>query len=159
MIRIGLGYDLHRLVEGRPLILGGVNIPFHLGEDGHSDGDALLHAITDAILGASCSGDIGSYFPPEDAKWKDADSRELLRFAWNEVKAKGWKIENIDCVIQLEKPKFLPHRDEVRKSIASILEIPIESIFVKAKTGEKLEAIGNSQAVATQAVCLLSRED
>ena len=119
MIRVGLGYDLHRLVEGRRLILGGVTFDFEKGEDGHSDGDVLLHAITDALLGAAGLGDIGSYFPPEDAKWKDADSADLLRAVWKDVKAAGWALANLDCVIKLERPKFLPRRGEVIESIAA----------------------------------------
>ena len=157
MIRVGLGYDLHRLVEGRKLILGGVFFDFEKGEDGHSDGDVLLHAITDAILGASGLGDIGSYFPPEDMKWKDADSAELLRTVMKDVRAEGWKIENLDCVIKLEKPKFLPKRQLVIESIAKILEIKKEQVFVKAKTGEKLPPVGTSDAVEAECVCLLSR--
>ena len=157
MIRVGLGYDLHRLVEGRKLILGGLIFDFEKGEDGHSDGDVLLHAITDAILGASGLGDIGSYFPPEDMKWKDADSAELLRTVMKDVRAEGWKIENLDCVIKLEKPKFLPKRQLVIESIAKILEIKKEQVFVKAKTGEKLPPVGTSDAVEAECVCLLSR--
>ena len=147
MIRVGLGYDLHRLVEGRKLFLGGVEFDFSKGEDGHSDGDVLLHAVTDALLGAIGLGDIGSYFPPEDEKWKDADSKLLLQKVWNDVRNEGWKIVNIDCVIKLEKPKFLPKRQEVINSIAQILEIESSNVFVKAKTGEKLPPIGTSQAV------------
>ena len=157
MIRIGLGYDLHRLVEGRRLILGGVTFDFEKGEDGHSDGDVLLHAVTDALLGAAGLGDIGSYFPPEDAKWKDADSAELLRAVWKDVKATGWSLENLDCVIKLEKPKFLPRRGEVIESIAGILGVDKAQVFVKAKTGEKLPPVGTSEAVEAYVVCLLSR--
>ena len=147
MIRVGIGYDLHRLVAGRKLLLGGVELPFEKGEDGHSDGDLLFHAITDAILGASGLGDIGSFFPPEDDKWKNADSAELLRTVMKEVLAKGWQIENIDCVVKLEKPKFIPYRQQVIESIARVLEVPADRIFVKAKTGEKLPPIGTSDAV------------
>lgn len=157
MIRVGLGYDLHRLVEGRKLFLGGVEFDFSKGEQGHSDGDVLLHAVTDALLGASGLGDIGSYFPPEDDKWKDADSKLLLQKVWNDVRNEGWKIVNIDCVIKLEKPKFLPKRQEVINSIAQILEIESSNVFVKAKTGEKLPPIGTSQAVEAEAVCLLEK--
>ena len=157
MIRIGLGYDLHRLVEGRRLILGGVTFDFEKGEDGHSDGDVLLHAITDALLGAAGLGDIGSYFPPEDAKWKDADSAELLRAVWKDVRADGWSLENLDCVIKLEKPKFLSRRGEVIESIAEILGVDKAQVFVKAKTGEKLPPVGTSEAVEAHVVCLLSR--
>ena len=157
MIRVGLGYDLHRLVEGRKLFLGGVEFDFSKGEDGHSDGDVLLHAVTDALLGAIGLGDIGSYFPPEDEKWKDADSKLLLQKVWNDVRNEGWKIVNIDCVIKLEKPKFLPKRQELINSIAQILEIESSNVFVKAKTGEKLPPIGTSQAVEAEAVCLLEK--
>ena len=157
MIRVGLGYDLHRLVEGRRLILGGVVFDFEKGEDGHSDGDVLLHAITDALLGAAGLGDIGSYFPPEDAKWKDADSAELLRAVWKDVRNAGWKLGNLDCVIKLEKPKFLPHRKEVIESITAILEVEASQVFVKAKTGEKLPPVGTSEAVEAQVVCLLEK--
>ena len=157
MIRVGLGSALHRLIEGRKVFLGGVEFDFSKGEDGHSDGDVLLHALTDALLGASGLGDIGSYFPPEDEKWKDADSKLLLQKVWNDVRNEGWKIVNIDCVIKLEKPKFLPKRQEVINSIAQILEIESSNVFVKAKTGEKLPPIGTSQAVEAEAVCLLEK--
>ncbi|MCQ2583488.1 MAG: 2-C-methyl-D-erythritol 2,4-cyclodiphosphate synthase [Treponema sp.] len=157
MIKVGLGYDLHRLVENRKLVLGGVEIPFEKGEDGHSDGDVLLHAITDALLGASGLGDIGSYFPPEEPKWKDADSKELLRKVLKDVYAAGWKLENIDCVIKLEKPKFIPYRQQVINSIAEVLEVNPDQVFVKAKTGEKLPPVGTSEAVEAECVCLLSK--
>ena len=157
MIRVGLGYDLHRLVEGRRLILGGVVFDFEKGEDGHSDGDVLLHAITDALLGAAGLGDIGSYFPTEDAKWKDADSAELLRAVWKDVRNAGWKLGNLDCVIKLEKPKFLPHRQEVIESISAILEVEASQVFVKAKTGEKLPPVGTSEALEAHVVCLLEQ--
>ncbi len=156
MIRTGLGSDLHRLVEGRKLFLGGVEIPFEKGEDGHSDGDVLLHAVTDALLGASALGDIGSYFPPEDDKWKGADSKMLLSYVWNDIKNAGWELENLDCVIKLEKPKFLPYRNQVRASIADILGVEKERVFVKAKTGEKLGDIGQGLAIEALATCLLS---
>lgn len=155
--RIGLGTDLHRLIEGRPLILGGLVIPFEKGEDGHSDGDALLHAITDALLGAAGLGDIGSYFPPEDKKWKNADSAKLLQTVWKDVKKAGWRLENLDCVVKLQAPKFLPHRQKVRQSIAKILGVKEEQVFVKAKTGERVGPVGLGQAVETESVCLLSK--
>ena len=155
MIRIGLGYDLHRLTEGRQLVLGGVTIPFEKGEDGHSDGDVLLHAITDALLGAVGLSDIGELFPPSDEKWKGADSRELLKYSWNLVKEKGYKLGNLDCVIAIEKPKLLPFRKEIISSIANVLEVDESQVFVKAKTGEKLGEIGNGLAVAVWATCLL----
>ncbi len=157
MIRVGLGYDLHRLIEGRKLILGGIVLPFEKGEDGHSDGDVLFHAITDAVLGASGLGDIGSYFPPEDAKWKDADSAQLLSAVLKDVYEKGWKIENLDCVIKLEKPKFIPFRQQVVNNIASVMGIEADQVFVKAKTGEKLPPVGTGEAVEAYCTCLLSK--
>ena len=157
MIRVGLGYDKHILTEGRRLMLGGVEIPSEKGEAGHSDGDVLLHAITDALLGASGLGDIGSYFPPSDPKWKDADSALLLKTCWNDVLKAGWNLGNLDCVIALEKPKFLPHRERVQKSIANILGVSESQIFVKAKTGEKLGDVGQGRAVESWAVCLLEK--
>ncbi len=157
MIRVGIGYDLHKLVENRKLLLGGVQFDFNKGEDGHSDGDVLLHAITDALLGASGLGDIGSYFPPENAEWKDADSKKLLQIVWNDIQNENWKIINLDCVIKLEKPKFLPKRQEVIDSIAQILKIDRSQIFVKAKTGEKLPPVGTGDAVEAYVVCLLEK--
>ncbi len=158
MLRTGLGYDKHALVQGRALMLGGVKLESDLGEDGHSDGDVLLHAITDALLGASAMGDIGSFFPPEEAEWKDADSKILLSTVWKKIKAEGWQLENLDCVIALEKPKFLPHRQEVINSIASVLNVEPSQVFVKAKTGEKLGDIGQRRAVEVWATCLLSKQ-
>ena len=157
MIRVGLGYDIHRLIAGRPLILGGIVLPFEKGEDGHSDGDVLFHAIKDAVLGASGLGDIGSFFPPEDPQWKDADSAKLLETVMEKVRAAGWKIENLDCVIKLEKPKFIPYRQQVIESVARALQIQPEQVFVKAKTGEKLPPVGTGDAVEATAVCLLSK--
>lgn len=159
MIRVGLGTDLHKLVEGRKLILGGVEIPFEKGEYGHSDGDVLLHAITDSLLGASGISDIGELYPPSDIKWKDADSKKLLAAAYDLVKEKGWSIENIDSVIKLEQPKFLPYRQAVRESIAGILKIDVSQIFLKAKSGEKLGDIGEGRSIEAEAVCLLSKKD
>ena len=157
MIRVGLGYDIHRLVEGRKLLLGGIELPFSKGEDGHSDGDVLFHAITDAILGAAGLGDIGSFFPPEDMQWKDADSAKLLQTVMEKVRAAGWKIENLDCVVKLEKPKFIPYRQQVIESVAEALQIKAEQVFVKAKTGEKLPPVGTGDAIEASAVCLLSK--
>lgn len=148
---------MHRLVKGRKLILGGIRFPFEKGEDGHSDGDALLHAVTDALLGAAALGDIGSYFPPSDPKWKDADSKKLLAAVWKDVKKEGWRLENLDCVIHLQEPKFLPRRQEVRESIAKVLGVDLERVFVKAKTGERVGPVGEGLAVETQAICLLSK--
>ena len=157
MFRIGLGTDLHRLVEGRKLLLGGVPLDFNRGEDGHSDGDVLIHAIIDALLGASALGDIGSFFPPEDDQWKDCDSSLLLKQVISKISSEGWKIENIDCVVKLQAPKFIPYRNKVLENLSKIMGIEKERIFVKAKTGEKLPPVGTSEAVEAECVCLLSR--
>jgi len=157
MMRVGLGYDAHRLKRGRKFLLGGVEIPFHKGEDGHSDGDALAHAVCDAMLGASALGDIGELFPPSDPAFKDADSMELLRNVFLRVKKAGWQIVNLDCVIICEKPKVLPFRDVIRNSLAAALEIPPESVFLKGKTAEKMGAVGSGKAVEAYVVCLLER--
>jgi len=155
VIRTGLGYDIHRLKKGRRFLLAGVEIPSLKGEDGHSDGDVLAHAVIDAILGASALGDIGEFFPPSDPQYKDADSMKLLRYAFEYVKRAGWKIVNLDCVIICETPKVLPFRDDIRKSLAESLEIPFESVFVKGKTAEKLGSVGKGKAVEAYAACLI----
>jgi 2-C-methyl-D-erythritol 2,4-cyclodiphosphate synthase/2-C-methyl-D-erythritol 4-phosphate cytidylyltransferase/2-C-methyl-D-erythritol 2,4-cyclodiphosphate synthase len=157
MIRIGTGYDIHRLKKGRRFLLAGVEIPFQKGEDGHSDGDVLAHAVCDAILGASALGDIGEMFPPGDPKWKDADSMELMRIAAARVKRDGWKISNLDCVIICEKPKVLPFREDIRKSLAAVLDVPYENIFLKGKTAEKLGPVGNGKAVEVFVNCLIEK--
>jgi 2-C-methyl-D-erythritol 2,4-cyclodiphosphate synthase/2-C-methyl-D-erythritol 4-phosphate cytidylyltransferase/2-C-methyl-D-erythritol 2,4-cyclodiphosphate synthase len=157
MIRIGLGKDLHRLIEGRRFILGGIVIPFEKGELGHSDGDVLAHAITDAILGAAGSGDIGELFPPNDNTWKDANSMELLKTAYQKIKDDGWKIINIDCVVICEKPKILPYRNAICENIARVLELDASSVFVKGKTNEGLGEIGEGFAVEALAICLLEK--
>ena len=159
MIRIGSGYDIHRLSEGRKLLLGGIEIPFSKGEEAHSDGDVLLHAIIDALLGASALGDIGSFFPPEDEQWKDASSVSLLKIVWNKILEDGWQLENLDCIVKLEKPKFLPYRAKVIKSIAECLGVNENQVFVKAKTAEKLDSVGASLAVEAWCSCLLSKQD
>jgi 2-C-methyl-D-erythritol 2,4-cyclodiphosphate synthase/2-C-methyl-D-erythritol 4-phosphate cytidylyltransferase/2-C-methyl-D-erythritol 2,4-cyclodiphosphate synthase len=158
MLRVGLGRDLHRLVKGRRFLLGGVEIPAKRGELGHSDGDALAHAVCDAILGAAALDDIGSLFPPSDKTWKDADSMELLRRAFTTVKEAGWRLVNLDCVVSCEEPKILGFRDIIRKSLAQSLECPVDSVFVKGKTGEGLGPIGKGKAVEALAVCLLTNE-
>ena len=158
MIKVGLGCDIHKLIRGRRFLLGGVELPFNKGEDGHSDGDVLAHAVCDALLGAAGLGDIGELFPPSDPSYKDADSMELLRIAASRVKQSGWKIINIDSVIILEKPKVLPYRDVIRKSLAEALEIPFECVFVKGKTAEGLGPAGKGKAVEAHVVCLLGNE-
>lgn len=155
-IRIGQGYDVHQLVTGRPLILGGVHIPFEKGLLGHSDADALLHAITDALLGAAALGDIGKLFPDTSAEHKDADSRVLLREAYRAVRAAGWKAVNIDSTIIAQQPKLRPHIDAMRANIAADLNLPLDAVNIKGKTNEKLGYLGRMEGIEAQAVVLLS---
>jgi len=157
MLRIGLGRDLHRLVKGRRFLLGGVELPAKRGELGHSDGDVLAHAVCDAILGAAALGDIGSLFPPSDPAWKDADSMALLRSVFDMAKQSGWTLVNLDCVVSCEEPKILPFRDCIRQSLAQALEVSIDRVFVKGKTGEGLGPVGKGKAVEALAVCLLEK--
>ena len=157
MLRIGIGYDTHRLVASRPLVLGGVTIPFDLGSEGHSDGDALTHAIADAILGALCEGDLGVHFPDNDSQWKDADSIELLaRVVWL-VHERGFAIANVDANVMLERPRLRAHIDAMREHLARSLQIDIGCVSVKAKTGEGLDAVGRGDAVTAQAIVLLKQ--
>lgn len=155
-IRTGLGYDLHKLKRGRKLIIGGVHIPFKKGEEAHSDGDVLLHAIIDSLLGACGMGDIGEFFPPSDSQWKNANSCELLKTVWDKISSEGWQIENIDCVIIIQEPKILPYRKEICARIAQILGLKENQIFIKAKTGEGIGIIGKGKAVAAFASSLMS---
>jgi 2-C-methyl-D-erythritol 2,4-cyclodiphosphate synthase/2-C-methyl-D-erythritol 4-phosphate cytidylyltransferase/2-C-methyl-D-erythritol 2,4-cyclodiphosphate synthase len=157
MIRVGLGRDIHRLIKGRRFILGGVELASDRGELGHSDGDVLAHAVTDAVLGAAGLGDIGALFPPSENQWKDADSMTLLRTAFAMVKNTGWQVVNLDCVVCCEKPKLLPCRDQIRCSLARALEIDPGAVFVKGKTGEGLDSVGEGRAVEALAVCLLEK--
>ena len=157
-IRIGQGFDVHALVEGRPLILGGVTIPHHKGLMGHSDADALLHAVTDAILGAAGMGDIGRMFPDDDPRFKDADSRVLLREAFAQVKAAGWRVVNIDATIHAQQPKVKPHAPAMVANIAADLEVAEDCVNVKGKTNEKLGHIGREEGIATHCVVLLQRD-
>jgi 2-C-methyl-D-erythritol 2,4-cyclodiphosphate synthase len=156
-IRIGNGYDIHRLVGDRPLILGGVQIASELGLLGHSDADVLTHAIMDAMLGALALGDIGHYFPPSDPKWAGADSIELLKEVNNIITAQGWQIGNIDATVVAEAPKLKPHIKPMRDRLAQALAIDVSQVSVKATTNETLDAVGNKQAIATHAVVLLVR--
>ena len=154
-IRIGQGYDVHRLVENRPLILGGVTIPFSKGLDGHSDADALLHAITDALLGAAGLNDIGTHFSDSDPQFQGANSRVLLHTAYQKVQSAGWKIVNIDCTIIAQQPKLAPHIAAMRENIAHDLQIATPQINIKGKTNEKLGYLGRQEAIEAQAVVLL----
>ena len=158
MIRIGLGRDLHRLAAGRKFLLGGVEIPFEKGELGHSDGDVLTHAITDALLGAAGFGDIGELYPSDDHRWKDADSLVLLKNAWDKLKAEGWYLVNLDCTVTCEKPKILPYRENICRSLALTLDVDQDQVFVKGKTNEGLGPLGTGEAVEALAVCLLNKE-
>lgn len=157
MMRVGQGYDVHQLVEGRPLILGGVTIPFEKGLLGHSDADALLHAITDALLGAAALGDIGRHFPDTDPRYKGADSRVLLRAAVELLRDHGWKIGNVDATIIAQRPKIAPFVPAMIENIAADLGIDASQINVKGKTNESLGYLGRCEAIETQAVALIDR--
>lgn len=158
MYRIGFGNDIHRLETGVKLILGGVEIESDSGAVGHSDADALLHAVTDAILGALALGDIGAHFSDKNERWKNADSLIFLREAVLLMKEKGFAVVNLDSVINLEIPKLCPHINRMRENLARVLEIEIECVSVKAKTGEQVDAVGKRQAVKTEAVILLEKK-
>ncbi len=153
--RIGQGSDLHVLIENRDFILGGVKIPHTVGFKAHSDGDVLIHAIIDALFGALCLEDIGAHFPDNDPKYKNADSRNLLREAVSIIREKGWEINNLDSTIHAEAPKLRPHINNIRKSLADILNIDIDKISVKAKTSEGVDAVGERLAVRVDCVVLL----
>jgi 2-C-methyl-D-erythritol 2,4-cyclodiphosphate synthase len=156
-IRIGNGYDIHKLVSDRPLILGGVNIPHELGLLGHSDADVLTHAIMDAMLGALSLGDIGHYFPPSDPKWAGADSLVLLTQVNQLVNQQGWQISNIDSVVVAERPKLKPHIQTMRSKIAGVLQLEPNQVGVKATTNEKLGPTGREEGICAYAVALLVR--
>ncbi len=153
--RIGIGYDIHKLVEDRDLIIGGIKIPYEKGLLGHSDADVLIHAIIDALLGALALQDIGTLFPDTDEKYKDADSTLLLKEVLNLVKEKGYKIGNLDSNIIAQAPKMMPHIPAIKEKLSEILELEKENISVKAKTKEKLDAVGEKLAIETNAVVML----
>ena len=153
--RVGLGYDCHRMVAGRPLVLGGVHIPCDRGLSGHSDADAVCHAITDAVLGSAAAGDIGQHFPDDDPQWKDASSLDLLRHAVGLVAARGYTVGNVDVVVVAEQPKIRPHVAEMRRRLAPVLQIDPRQISIKGKTAEGLDAVGRGEAVAVHAVAML----
>jgi len=157
MFRIGYGNDVHRLVTGRKLILGGVVVAEDRGAEGHSDGDALTHAITDAILGALAEGDIGTHFSDGEERWKNAESFVFLRYAVGLMKEKGFAIENVDSTINLERPKLRPFIDQMREGLAVVLEVEVDRVSVKAKTGEGVGPVGTQAAVTAQAVVLLKQ--
>jgi 2-C-methyl-D-erythritol 2,4-cyclodiphosphate synthase len=157
IIRIGLGHDTHRLGPGAGLVIGGITIPHDRRALGHSDADVLLHAITDALLGAAALGDIGELFPDTDPANKGRNSAEMLRLAADRVAAAGWRVVNLDCVIFAQRPKILPHRPRILSRIAEILEISLAAVWLKAKTGEGVGPIGTEEAIAAECVVLLER--
>jgi 2-C-methyl-D-erythritol 2,4-cyclodiphosphate synthase len=157
MTRAGIGYDLHRLAEGRKLILGGVELPFHRGPVGHSDGDALAHAVCDALLGAAGLGDIGTHFPDTDPKWKDASSLRFLERVRELLIEHQFRIVHVDAVVIAEKPKLGPHFPAMREALAKSLGISASAINLKAKTNEGVDAIGRGEAIAAQAIATLER--
>lgn len=158
-LRIGIGHDTHRLKSGGPLRLGGIDIPFDLSLEGHSDADVLLHAITDALLGAAGLGDIGQWFPDSSLENKDRDSAEMLEAAWNLVQQSGYQLINLDSIIFAQQPKLLPYRTSMAQRIAEILKIEDQQIAIKAKTGEGVGLIGELKIMQAQCVALLYRTD
>jgi len=155
MFKIGFGSDVHRLTGGGKLILGGIEIDSDMGADGHSDADALTHAITDAILGALSLGDIGTHFPNTDERWRNAESFVFLRFAVGLMKEHGYELANLDSTVHLERPKLRPYIDRIRESLSVALEVEMNCVSVKAKTGEGVDAVGEMKAVKAEAAVLL----
>lgn len=156
-MRVGIGYDIHALVEGRKLIIGGVHVPYERGCMGHSDADPLLHAVIDAMLGAAGLGDIGEHFPDTDKKYKDADSAVLLKHTVGLIRKRGWEVENVDCNVIAQAPKLKPFKNQMESRIATLIEIDTDRVNVKAKTNENFDAVGKKEAIATQAVVLLKK--
>jgi len=154
--RVGIGYDLHRLLPGRPLLLGGVRLPFDSGLLGHSDADVVLHALCDALLGALGQPDIGELFPDSDPRWKDADSRIFVAEALRRMRASGYALANVDLVIHAERPRLGPYKEQIRTSLANLLGIPPQDVGVKAKSNEGTDAVGRGEAIACWVVALLT---
>ena len=154
-VRTGIGWDSHRLVQGRPLIIGGVQIPFDRGLDGHSDADVLTHAIIDALLGAAGLGDIGQHFPDTDVAYQDADSVELLRVAVGKLAGEGYEVVNVDAVVMMEEPKLAPHSDQIRLVLSRALGVTVGDVGVKASTGEGMGFVGRGEGVAVTAVATI----
>jgi 2-C-methyl-D-erythritol 2,4-cyclodiphosphate synthase len=152
MTFVGIGFDSHRLVAGRRLLIGGVEIPYELGLDGHSDADVLAHAVIDALLGAAALGDIGAHFPDSDERWRDADSMQLLASVVHSVHAERLEIVNVDCTVVIEAPKLAPHRQAVRERLAAVLGLELARVNVKASTGEGMGFVGRGEGVAALAV-------
>lgn len=158
MFRIGQGFDVHQFVEGRPLIIGGIHIPYEKGLLGHSDADVLLHAVADACLGAIGAGDIGKHFPDTDPQYKNADSALLLQHVWALVKKQGYKLVNVDCTIIAQRPKMAPYIETMKEKIAQLLESDVSQVNVKATTTERLGFTGREEGIAAQAVVLLQKQ-
>ena len=158
MLRVGLGHDTHRLIADVPLMIGGIHIEHERGPDAHSDGDVLLHAVTDALLGALGMGDIGEWFPDTDPQHAGADSAVLLTQVVQEVHRRGWNVINADCIVFAQKPKLSPYKRAMAERVAGLLEIPADRVNVKAKTGEKVGPIGREEAIAAEVVVLLQSE-
>ncbi|HWR49639.1 MAG TPA: 2-C-methyl-D-erythritol 2,4-cyclodiphosphate synthase [Bryobacteraceae bacterium] len=156
-VRTGIGWDVHRLAAGRPLLLAGVRVESEMGLDGHSDADVLAHAVTDALLGAAALGDIGMHFPDTDAKWKGADSLMLLRQALVMVRARGYAICNVDCTVILERPKLKDYRDAIREKLAATLAIDVDQVSVKFKTAEKMGPVGEGRSAEAHAIATIER--
>jgi 2-C-methyl-D-erythritol 2,4-cyclodiphosphate synthase len=154
-MRIGIGYDAHRLVEGRPLVLGGVTIPHETGLAGHSDADVLLHAVADALLGAAALGDLGAFFPDTDPDWEGADSQKLLARVLEAVRDAGYEPHNVDATVVLERPKLRPHVPAMRNAVADVLDLPIDHASVKATTNEGLGPVGREEGAVAHAVCTI----
>lgn len=157
MYRIGHGYDVHRLVEGRPLMLGGERIPYHRGLKGHSDADVVLHALGDALLGAASLGDIGEHFPPDDPKWREADSSDLLERIHNLITVAGYQVVNCDVTVIAQEPSLRPYKDSIRDRIAGLLSLEPGDVAIKATTHEGIGALGRGEGIAALAVALLEK--
>jgi len=157
--RVGSGYDAHRLVAGRPLVLGGVTVPFERGLEGHSDGDCLVHSLCDALLGAAASGDLGSHFPSSDSRWRGVSSLELLRHVAAEVTGRGLALENADATVIAEAPRLAPHLSEMRDVLSEVLGVTRERISIKTKSNDGLGALGRGEGIAAQTVVLLRSEE
>ncbi|MFN2500780.1 MAG: 2-C-methyl-D-erythritol 2,4-cyclodiphosphate synthase [Pyrinomonadaceae bacterium] len=155
MYRIGFGTDIHRLITGRPLVIGGVGIESDKGADGHSDADVLMHAVTDAVLGSLALGDIGTHFRNNEPRWQNAESTVFLKYAVGLIKERGYKVANLDAVIDLEKPRLRDYVDIMRENLAGALEVSIEQVSIKVKTGEKVDVVGQGMAIRAQAVILV----
>jgi 2-C-methyl-D-erythritol 2,4-cyclodiphosphate synthase len=155
--RTGIGTDVHRLIEGKELMLGGVHVPFPMGLQGHSDGDAVLHAVIDAMLGAAAMGDIGSLFPDTDKKWENAQSKHFVMMVRTMLEDERWEVVNVDLIVHAERPKLVPFKGQIKRSVAELVGINFADVNVKAKTNEGLDAVGEGRAIAATAITLIRR--